>query len=636
MTAGRSREHQINSAAPLKIPFEKDTVEGYIASLDALIRAPGTHVYVDTSFLVWLTALGCEARNEFTGWLRAVAAGRVHVPVWAAHEYLRHHMGNLHGKKLKGIETALNDLANNTFNDLRPYIDTSFTGDSRSPAEIIAATRSVLIDVKRVAAIAGRWTKQHYDSNSKAIIEFINECGLPSAPMLDWMGDIQSVEEARFEGRIPPGFQDRNKSGANGGGANSFGDLMFWKEILHHAGQRRARGVVVISNDGKNDWVMGGLDQPDLDAELKVIASKLPPIPRPQPMLEYEAKASAGVQELMLVDRKYLAIYLRRTGVPSDRFFGSAIDVTLPSPDREDEAIRKQARDQATGRTSVASGIEPQRDTPKHLPVDDASGIADNPLALRLAFSASSSDANEKSGPLLDHMLANDAEGLGLDAFLTKEALANWDGRAAVWFGRSLGTRSIEGNALATTYTTDLLGVFERLPPRTATNLYLGLLASAYVDGSSLKTIPRTPWLPRLLALQGQPRAKGAIDAFRNIVADWPGRPVYLPDADRPALSVKPLLAKATGTAPRLTGLQIGGIGVIVEAQEDAGLRLANRFPGVTTVVLGDVVKDVCNALGIPFDQLMAHEAFEREVAFGSTVGIAAEGDLRNSMEDQS
>lgn len=73
-----------------------------------------------------------------------------------------------------------------------------------------------------------------------------------------------------------------------------------------------------------------------------------------------------------------------------------------------------------------------------------------------------------------------------------------------------------------------------------------------------------------------------------------------------------------------------------MEAQEDAGLRLANRFPGVTTVVLGDVVKDVCNALGIPFDQLMAHEAFEREVAFGSTVGIAAEGDLRNSMEDQS
>lgn len=514
-TAGLHRNVQWSPARPLKIPFERDTVEGYVAALDVLIHSPATHLYIDTSFLVWMTALGKEARGELTGWLRA-AAGRVHVPVWSAHEYLRHHMGNLHGEKLKGIETELNNVANTSFKDLRPYLDTAFEGDSRSAAEIIAATRSALIEVKRVAAIAGRWRKQHYEANARAVIELINEFGLPSAPMLEWMGDIESVESARFEGRIPPGFQDRNKTAANGEGSNSFGDLMFWKEVLHHAGQSRARGAVIISNDGKNDWVMGGLEQPKLDPELKGIASGLPPIPRPQPMLEYEARASAGVQDLMLVDRRYLAIYLRRTGVPSERFFGSAVDITIPSPSREDKAVRKIARDKATGRVSSSDRDQPRTDAPKHLPVDDPASVADNPLALRLALTASLAEANGKSGPLLDRMLAAEAEGLGLDQFFTREALKEWDGRAAVWFGRALGDRSTDGNALATTYTTDILGVFERLPPKTATNLYLGLLASAYLDGNALRTIPRSPWLPQLLALQAHPRARAAIETLRH------------------------------------------------------------------------------------------------------------------------
>lgn len=633
--AGRSPVPGLPTAAALRIPFEKDTVDGYIAALDSLVRATGTRIYVDTSFLVWLTALGSEARTEFVDWLRGVAPGRVHVPVWSAHEYLRHHVNDLHGKKLKGVESGLNDLAKNTFKELRPYIDTTFSGDSRSASEIIAATRSALIDVKRIAGLAAQWKKQHYERNAEAVISLINEFGLDSPPLLDWLGDIQNLEQARYDGRIPPGFQDRNKSATDNDGSNSFGDLVFWKEVLHHAKQWRAGGVLIISNDGKNDWVIGGQDQPELDQELKAVANWLPPIPRPQPMLEYEARASAGIRDLMLVDRRYLAIYLRRTGSPSERFFGAAIDVTIPSPGKEDRANQKRTRDEAIGRAPPRNPEKSGDAGPKHLPVDDGPNVADNPLALRLALSGSAAGANDIAEPLLTAMLAADAEGRALETFLNRETLLQWDGRAAAWFARTLGARSISGNQLASTYATDLLGVFDRLPPKTATNLYLGLLAAAYVDDAELRTIPRAPWLTQLLALQAQPRAKVAIEGFRRIVADWPGRPVYLPDPERPVLSVRPLLEKSAGLAPRLAGLQIAGIGVIVEAQDEVDRRLVNRFPDAQTVVLGEVVKDACNALGIPFGQVEAHEALERLVSFGETVGIAAEADLDNDMEDK-
>lgn len=606
-----------------------------MASLKALIEHGGTHVYIDTSFLVWLTALGSEARTEFIDWIRISAHRRFHVPVWAAHEFLRHHVQNLHGKTLTGVAADLNRVAKDAFATLRPYLDSRFAGDPREPAAIISSARSALIEIKGLADLANKWKMEHYEANSEAVIELINEFGLESPPMLDWMADIQEIEHARFEGRVPPGFKDRSKTASGTVGSNRFGDLVFWKEILHHAGEVRASGIVIISNDGKNDWVMGGREQPELDQELKSISDRLSPLPRPHPMLEYEARSAAGVRHLMLVDRNYLAIFLRRTGVMSDRLFGAAIEVSLPSARAEVNAKKKGLKDAATGKAKSTKSASARGDGLRHLPVEDGPNLNDGSLALKLAMSGGFSAENDITGPLLEAMLSPDSQGRGLEEFFSVAELKRWDNRSTLWFARSLAQRSINGDSLASAYVTDILAVLDRLPPKTSTVLYLGLMSAAYIDDEKMRTVPRGPWLEQLLALQSQPRAQPAIDAFLKYVSGRPGRPVYLPDPNVPTLHVVPVVETTKG-GNRLVGLQIAGIGVIVEAQADNSLRLSTRFADRATVSVAEVVKEACVTLGIPLGQVETTEALDRIVTFGATAGIAGEADLQDNMEDES
>ena len=237
--------------------------------------------------------------------------------------------------------------------------------------------------------------------------------------------------------------------------------------------------------------------------------------------------------------------------------------------------------------------------------------------------------------PLLEMMLAPESEGKSLSEFLAPEVLRSWETRGVVWLARALGLRSIAGDPLATTYTTDLFAFLDRLPPKTATALYLGFLAAAYLDGEAALSVPRAPWLTQLFRLQAHPRAANAIRAFRAHLTGRGNHPVYIPDPAMPALPVKPLLEAVKRSVPRLNGLQINEIGVIVEAQIEEERRLVNRFPGREAVTISDVVGEVCSMLGIPIDQIERTDALDREVSFGPTVGIASPSDLQNDTEDQ-
>src|SRR5437763_849711 len=67
-----------------------ETSDAYLERLAELISKAGTHVYFDTSFLMWLAKLGRPAREQFLAWVTAEGAMRFHVPLWAAHEFFKH------------------------------------------------------------------------------------------------------------------------------------------------------------------------------------------------------------------------------------------------------------------------------------------------------------------------------------------------------------------------------------------------------------------------------------------------------------------------------------------------------------------------------------------------------------------
>jgi hypothetical protein len=621
----------------LVIPPKPKSLDEFVKDLAVLLASRKTHIYVDTSFLVWLTALGKEARAEFFDWTKRSASQHIHVPVWSAHEYFRHHVTDLHGTKLSKIAHDLRNIADESFKVLRPYLDCDVAGDPRPPATIMTAARSSLIEIKEIATIAGKWRDRHYDANAREVIAFINRVGLDNPALLEWMDDIEALESARFEGRIPPGFQDRGKSANGDIGSNRYGDLVFWKEILEHARGKGATGVIVLTNDLKNDWTMGGDDQPKVDDELRSLWNDRGPIPRPHPMLQFEARNLAGVTDLMLVDRSYLAIYLRRTGESSERFFGAAIDVAVPKPEEAKRAQRAELRRSVNPRKSAP---KPAAEAPKgasvHLPTEDGPNVADSPVALKIALTASGRAEDPKMRPVLNAMLSPEAEGKGLFEFLTRDALKSWDTAGIVWFVRSLGEKSAAGDMLASAYASDLLSFLDRLPPRTAAALYLGLLAAAYFDGENLRPIPLGSWLTQLFRLQSNPHASAAIAAFRAHAAKLSGGPVYMPDVTMPAIPVKPVLGPARDGLPRLTGLQIGGIGVLFDPEVEEERRLANRFLERSSVTVREVVSEACVMLGIPGEQIAPADILDREVRFSSSVGVAGPADLQNGMDEQS
>ncbi len=86
------RKHRTKSATAIvpligRVP---ETSDAYLARLAKLISATDTHVYFDTSFLMWLAKLGRPAREQFLAWVTVEGATRFHVPLWAAHEFFKH------------------------------------------------------------------------------------------------------------------------------------------------------------------------------------------------------------------------------------------------------------------------------------------------------------------------------------------------------------------------------------------------------------------------------------------------------------------------------------------------------------------------------------------------------------------
>jgi hypothetical protein len=273
----------------------------------------------DTSILVWLTQIGKAARAQLKEWIDTVGERRFHVPVWAAHEFFNHHVNDLIGRKLSGAADAMRKTADETYSEIRPFRREPV--DERTPEELHLQARDTLVQLKRLATDVGRWKEKHYQQHLQEVVDLITSLRLRHRPgIIEFMADIDVLERNRYSGRVPPGFKDKHKkqkrsesanSDAAGElhGSNRYGDLMFWREVLEHASADAAiTGIVIISNDAKNDWQMGGGRSPEEDLEMREMRKGWPPIPTVHPMLRYEANYKAAVTTVMLVDCEYLAV----------------------------------------------------------------------------------------------------------------------------------------------------------------------------------------------------------------------------------------------------------------------------------------------------------------------------------------
>jgi hypothetical protein len=630
-------------AAHLVIPTILEASDAYRTRIGDLLGRIDTHVYIDTSFLMWATKIGPASRGELLDWLRTDLGERAHVPTWSAHEYLRHHVAGTIVEELTKKSAEVSQLMGSTFSYFRPFLDDPALPAAEGWDRLRASTRDAVNTLGRLAQAATDW-KRAYPAHAEQIIQYVNERVLAVGSLFEDLPSIAMKGAARYEGRIPPGYQDRRKKGDGGDddpeetsviGANRYGDLIFWNEALSHASEARAAAIVVMTNDRKNDWRMGGEMRAAIDNTMLSLKKAWRPVPRIHPMLALEA-GLAGVLQVELIDSQYLAAYLR--GVDADRV-GAFADVAIvpdpPAPPTKSEeraaAVQiREAADDLQAKREAAESLARAAKEGHRFPDDPAVRMTRAALAGALLKSRDGPDSRGSTILQRVRTSVDSAETFG--AVLTQENLAGMDHIALASMARALHDRVVTGEPGYSEALVDLVPLLEELPLATAGALLLGLLASMYLEpgAGTSRLPPSSPASTMLLAALGRPFADSPAAVIGHRLAGNETRPLFIPTEE--LVDVRFDIEPDAIDGDELRSLKIAGVETLIAAQDDPALRLRNIL--CTNIAKGAAILDHAAGLfTLPRNRLGATADEEEEYNLTETIGFRSPAYVSRNKE---
>ena len=521
----------------LTIPTDRRAWSSFCQRLTDLLAADGTHLYLDTSFLMWLTKIGGRSRNELFGWFDRTVPYRVHVPVWAAHEYLKHHINETLVKNFNGQRKEIQKFTRRTYGELRPFIDERFGQTGDDPISLRATIRGALNELDGTIEKVRHWTKQ-YQRHATDVMEFINQGVIQGSSIYAELEKVDGYADARLTASVPPGFKDlwkkgpeqevegRPRSGIRG---NAYGDLILWKEVLNHAKARSATAVVLITNDIKNDWRMGGTQEesPD-DPELRAVRGIWKPIPRPHPMLIFEAQTQASVRCLELIDNVYLGAYLREVAEQDTPAFA---DVALAQ-----DFIVEETQDtergalQGSDATELAELVSAENEIDRYL-FAEPEGVHNTKAQLRKALLFSREELDPATEALLNNWRQEPNSRTSILERMDPALIEKLNHMQLAASARALHNCVLSGKSGYSEALADIVSDLDRMPPKTAAAIYLGLLASMYLSMpiNTPRFPPSSPVRERIFQLQGHEFAKHAVTVISRHLHGYQERPLYVP-----------------------------------------------------------------------------------------------------------
>lgn len=183
--------------ARLSIPTSLENSTDFKARLGRLIGEAHTHIYIDTSFLMWATKIGPASRGELLEWLRSDLSDRAHVPTWSAHEYLRHHVAGTIVEELNAKSAELGSLVGGSFTYFRPFLDDPALSSAGGHERLRASARDAINTFEAVIKSAKNWGRAYLE-HANQIIEYINERVLSVGSLYDDVVKIASEGDARY------------------------------------------------------------------------------------------------------------------------------------------------------------------------------------------------------------------------------------------------------------------------------------------------------------------------------------------------------------------------------------------------------------------------------------------------------
>ena len=491
--------------------------------------------------------------------------------------------------------------------------------------------RATLNRLKQLLHTANQWPQQ-YEKHSAHVLEFINSAAPSSTSLYSDLSAIAEHADVRLSSSVPPGFKDLRKAHraaphegtvSQRSDTNQYGDLIFWTEILSHAREVGANGVLVVTNDVKNDWLFGGSpNTANTNPELRKIRSSWKPIPRPHPMLLVEARSKADIKDVELIDSVYLGLYLQHTADPDVVKFA---DVALvPDVTTKDTPSRDQA---------AASGLDAEATdsaTPDIL-FDDPDYVKSTRPKLTRALHLSREILDEQSAEILAKWAADSSSRSTLEQIFGPDAVEGMDHRRLAGIARTLHDDALIGKPGYADALTDALSVLPLLPNNTAASLYLGFLASMYLSRKRNEALlpPHSPNAEQIFELQRQEFAVNPIGVLSRHLLDCAFRPIYIPASEPPPVLLSLDTHPSGSSASQLANIRVSHghpptpfVELLTPAQADSSLRLATLFGDDFPVHGQAVVEKVCELFALPAAQVPDHPSIHSEYTITENLGF--------------
>lgn len=236
------------------------------------IWAEGLFV-LDANVLLNLYRYSKKTREEYLRVLRGVR-DRLWIPRRVAVEFLAGRLGAIRDQKkaYAAIEETLKSARKDVENKLgEMHKDPGIkeAADLRTKAkEYLDELVSDAAELKREGDFRSfEATYSPEDDEIWSAVEEIFEGKVGEGLSEVGMKEVLEEGPRRYESRVPPGYEDKNKPGDH-----RFGDLILWLETIERAGDGE-KLVLFVTDDRKNDWwdntVKPPLSRPELGNEMQ-------------------------------------------------------------------------------------------------------------------------------------------------------------------------------------------------------------------------------------------------------------------------------------------------------------------------------------------------------------------------------
>jgi hypothetical protein len=561
----------------MQLPDLELDLKVFREQLAAVLRAPDTHIFIDTSVMIWLYRLGASARDNFVNWVSdSNYKPRVHIPVWAMHEFLGKVQDGANNvffphasavKALGGVEEKIKSAVS-------LLIDEQLLKQHH-----IAKTReSYLLRIDRIfrilnAAVSPLKAKFSAEEIHQTLFPLFNELALKSDIFKD-LSDLRRGYLARSEGRVPPGFEDQRKAKLTDqfdvsgellhAGANRFGDLVFWEEAVTYCKTAKAKCCVVLSNDVKRDWIYQPNKYKDLDGRVKSNNSgnSLSRVYVASPLLKHEIELRAGTKDLFVISAFQLVpILVQQLALPIDDL-ARAVQVDFAATTVVSElAVQLDVKSESIDSTeSVAEPVPSstgEAHAGLHVKMIAGSSITVSALADKDYGGGPDRQVDAVIADLKSHNWYVQNPAIDRARKILPQSSASPD--QIFVLGRNFYQAACGGANEARNYIQNLWIETVLLSDASANILVAGMFCEAYFGPrGSVRPKPKSGALRFLLAVQSNSRFKAAIDFINDALKPLDTRFLLLPAA--PPHHRKLSLEIVThGNSRELTGISVEG-----------------------------------------------------------------------------